>query len=96
MSTNLPNLDEIFGGYFHQDWQDDAPTAMGIVDRYLSEWPQAEVASAADELQALLASATEEELAGWLKALGSYYAPTADGLTCRNWLDQVLKKLRDA
>ncbi len=94
MTTPYPHLDEFFGTYFHQDWREDSPTAVGIVERYLAEWPTDEVREAAKELgQLLAAAATEDELAGVLQRLGSFYNPRADGLSYGEWLNQVYRLL---
>lgn len=93
MKTNYPNLDEFFGTYFHQDWLGDAPTATGIVKNYLAEWPAKEVVEANAELTRLLAVTETTELALVLRQFGCYYNPSADGLSCREWLEQVSKML---
>lgn len=45
------NLEEFLGSYFHQDWMEDASSSMGIVEKYLSEWPLDEASAALQELQ---------------------------------------------
>lgn len=90
MKTLYPNLDEFFGTYFHQDWREDAATALGIVERYLAEWPLAEIREAARELRHLLAeNPSEAELADTMRRLGNFYNPKADGLSYGEWLRQV-------
>lgn len=90
MKTLYPNLDEFFGTYFHQDWREDSATALGIVERYLAEWPPEEIREAAQELHRLLAQPlSETELADQMKGLGSFYNPQADGLRYGDWLRKV-------
>jgi hypothetical protein len=94
MKTLYPNLDEFFGTYFHQDWREDSATPSGIVDRYLAEWPPEEVRAAGKELRRLLAETpTEPGLADAVGHLGSFYNPQADGLSYRDWLQQVCQLL---
>ena len=93
MTTLYPNLDEFFGTYFHQDWREDSPTAIEIVERYLAESPPEEVREAGKELSRLLAAATEDELADAVHRLGSFYNPRADGLSYGEWLRQVYRLL---
>ncbi|MES2822465.1 MAG: contact-dependent growth inhibition system immunity protein [Pseudomonadota bacterium] len=90
MKTTYPNLYEFFAGYFHQDWLEESPTATGIVERYLDEFPKTEVGGASRELRDLLINIPSEDgLAIIVNQLGSYYNPQADGLTYREWLLQV-------
>ena len=94
MTTHYPNLDEFFGTYFHQDWREDSPTALGIIERYLAEWPPEEIREAAKELDRLLVEApTEDEFADKVRRLGCFYNPRADGSSYGEWLRQVYQLL---
>lgn len=87
MNMKYPNLDEFLGAYFHQDWMEDEPTADGIVDKYLSEWPKDEALLALRELDELLSKDDDEiTLRGLLDDIGCYYEPAGDSMTCANWL----------
>jgi len=54
MSTDYPNLDNLIGCYFHQDWQTEGPTVDAVLEIYLkgysAEYPSLVLA----ELRALL------------------------------------------
>jgi hypothetical protein len=94
MKTLYPNLDDFFGTYFHQDWREDAATAIGIVERYLAEWPPEEVLAAAQELRRLLAETpTEADLIDKMRRLGCFYNPQSDGLSYGDWLRQIYQLL---
>lgn len=89
-----PNLHQFFGAYFHQDCFVDSPTATAVVELYAREWPADGVKAATRELRELLSSTTAEaELATTVDELGCYYIPSADGLTYRAWLSQVVRML---
>ncbi|QNK73736.1 hypothetical protein H7F36_00165 [Variovorax sp. PAMC28562] len=89
-----PNLHDLFGAYFHQDCFDDSPTATAVVELYVSESPNDEVRAAAQELRDLISrTGSEAELAATVADLGCYYLPTADRLTTRAWLDEVVRIL---
>lgn len=92
MNFNFPDLEELVGGYFHQDWKEDASTAAGVLERYLSEWPIESVSKTLDELIALLQE-NDERLASTVMSMGSYYNPVGDGLTYREWLNQIAARL---
>jgi CdiI immunity protein len=94
MNTTYPNLDEFLGAYFHQDWTVDEPTADGIVEKYLSEWPKEEALLALNELDRLLGQSDNEIwLRGILDEMGCYYNPAGDSLTCAGWLGHVREKM---
>jgi hypothetical protein len=97
MKMQYPNLDEFLGGYFHQDWRDDAATANGIVQKYLGEWPIEGIREASNELRRMLESLpAEAELASTAQGLGCYYNPEGDGLTYAAWLMNVCQQLEAA
>jgi hypothetical protein len=94
MTPSYPHLEELVGGYFHQDWRDDAPTAAAILERYLNEWPAEDAALALGELRALLRLA-DDKVEQAVAAMGSYYNPVADGLSYRGWLTQMADRLNE-
>jgi hypothetical protein len=92
MSTGYPNLEELLGGYFHQDWNTYASTPTGVLERYLEEWPIEDVPKALNELHALLAQ-PDDEVVRVVVLMGCEYAPAADNLSYREWLNQVANRL---
>lgn len=92
MSASTPNLEEFLGGYFHQDWPEDAPTAVAIVERYLNEWPIEEVPKALSELNLLLAQ-SDDDVMRCVVGMGCFYNPAADSMSYREWLNRVADRL---
>jgi hypothetical protein len=75
MDEIYPQLGQLLGGYFNQDWRDDAPDSAGIMQRYVDEWPKDELVEARSELEALLVSAiNESDLSNSARELGCYYS----------------------
>lgn len=94
MNDNFPNLGEFLGCYFHQDWPCDDESAIAVIERYLSEWPRDEVLAVIEEIGQLLEEVRNEaDLRAAVLKLGSYYEVGADGLTYREWLESVSKRL---
>jgi hypothetical protein len=83
-------LVHLFGGYFHQDWLDEAGSPQEAVRTFTySESPHL-VSLALADVRALLASAADEAaLQGMLDAWGCEYYLPSEGLTARQWLRQV-------
>lgn len=95
MSETHENLEEFLGSYFHQDWTSDAPSSMGIVAKYLSEWPAVEAKAALRELDFLLTNQNEEELHGAVTKMGCYFEPSSEGYaSLTNWMKDVEKEMR--
>ncbi|WP_048438935.1 contact-dependent growth inhibition system immunity protein [Caenimonas sp. SL110] len=94
MSTTFPNLEELIGGYFHQDWADDATSSVGVLDRYLSEWPLEDVPKVQAELAVVLQQ-SDEEIPRTLSALGNSFDPACEGVSYRQWLDQIRTRLAE-
>ena len=89
-------LVQFFGGYFHEDWDLEAATPVGVVAASVNANPKmkAEVAAAIRSLLAELR--TDSELGHALfHDFGCYYDPEADGLTARAWLTAVTLQLEE-
>lgn len=87
-------LENFFSGYFHQDWMMEHDTTDAVVD-YYRQSDAAAVPATREQLERLLASAADESaLAQEAQGLGCEYAPDADGLTWRQWLEGVLHRLQ--
>lgn len=85
-------LEQFFGGYFHQDWPLDHDTPAAVVDAFIVDATGDERDAVAGELRELL-RAPDEVLGPPVAQLGAFYDPTADGLTVRGWLNAVLQRL---
>jgi CdiI immunity protein len=94
MKTAYPNLDQLFGAYFNQDWKMDAPTVEAVLERYLNDGPVEDVAKALSELKSLL-TLPEDKIEKTLDLMHCYYYPLGDGRTYREWLNQVADRLEE-
>lgn len=87
-------LENFFSAYFHQDWTVEHDTPEAVVDYYLDSEPVGEVARVREDLDRLLAQDLEEdELAQKVQDFGSYYDPSADGASYRDWLSGLSERL---
>lgn len=92
--TDSPPLEYLARAYFHQDWADDAPDALGVIDLFSQENPRADVLAARDSAAELLAAdLSDDELAARFESLGFNYVPQLDGMTEREWLQAVVDRL---
>lgn len=95
-------LYQFLAGYFHQDWvevfdwQGEEPNYRAVVNHFKNTNPRELVKKTADELERFLALPLgDKEIAEATQRLGSCYYPPADGLGERQWLESVLKILRE-
>jgi len=90
-----PQLAQLAGAYFHQDYDLDAPTPAGIIAHFLDgEEPGAARELAADISSILDSGMTETQIGSlWVTELHASYEPVKDGLTYRAWLTTVLSAL---
>lgn len=94
LDRQYPAAAQLFGGYLHQDWPEDAGSWQTAIDQYVSREAQPLRAAAQLDLARLLAEVSGEgELAAALDAFGNAYDPRAEGLTYRAWLEQVRARL---
>ncbi len=92
--TAYPQLEQLFGAYFHQEWGQDGDGWEAVVDEFVAASPGSVVTGTAAELRDLLAAGfSDAELTNVLDGLGASVVPTAFGLTPSSWLDAVLERL---
>ena len=90
LREQYPALWQLFGGYFHQDWDSDDDTPDDVLRRYLQDEPGEALPSARRELDEVLRRwSTETELQEIHHRLGSSLWPPGVGLTTREWLVHV-------
>ncbi len=90
------NLEQFFGGWFHQDWQRDAPTWQGVVQLYARSDGSSAARSASDAVFALvLSESNDTALATKLATLGCEYWP-GSAQDVRSWLTALGFELRQA
>ncbi|MBI1324768.1 hypothetical protein GC170_16500 [bacterium] len=93
-----PRLWQMFGAFFHQDWDFEGDDWPDLVRNFAGVKPQAELDATAAELDRLLAdlpddAALDREL---YDVLGCSFLPRPDlgGPTVRVWLGQIATFLR--
>jgi hypothetical protein len=89
-----PNLHQLFGGYFHQDWALDHEGWQDVVDLFVAQASAEVVARTAAELDGLLADGlSEDRLASVLAGLDCFADPAAWNMTPGQWLAAVRDRL---
>jgi len=86
-------LKNFFGGYFHEDWTEEADTYAGIVAAYLRDASQEEVSQTARSILRLLDCDYDDEALRQLlyPKLGCcVQLPTPDGMTAKEWLYDIV------
>lgn len=94
MNDELKILQDLFLGYFHEDWPEEYGTPVQAVTQFIDESSPEELNLAASAIDALLAgNPSEDELKEILfDDMESHYDPTIDGVTLRTWLEQLRAK----
>lgn len=95
---DFPALSRFFGGYFHEDWQEEHVGTTAAVTAYLREAPAPTVVATVAELDRLLAMGLDEAALARLlrEGLGCNYVPEVDELTAASWLERVRGQLQPA
>ena len=88
------DFDQLFGAYFHEDWDLEADDWQGIVDHYVSDGPTAErLLTLAQEIEVLREALTEPELEHLMsRTIGARH--NRRPLSFTEWLGQVADRLR--
>jgi len=82
--------------YFHQDFDLDAPTPVGVVRRYAHRASRARREELGQEIESALGTLDAAGLENlWLDQCEAEYDPAEDGLTYREWFEKVLEVLRE-
>lgn len=95
----FPELHQLIGAYFHQDFSVDYASHKEALDDYLAGHPGEDLRRAATEIRALLSIVeTDEELRIAADALGLEVRPPKN-VSLRQWLDGIkgilIHSLRD-
>ena len=90
-----PELWQLFGAYFHQDWDLAGPDWQTVLAEYVETAEPETVRRAASELSALLHDTPDDgELRRFvLDDLGCEYLPEPGGLSMREWLMEMQRRL---
>ncbi len=92
---NRENIEQLFGGYFHEDWNEEASEPSEVVDNFVrtSGMVEAELESLAKDLQEI-AQRHEGQKDNWLfRELGCCFDPSADGQTDSEWVRDLALQL---
>ena len=90
-------LEQLFGGCFHEDFLDFAPDEVAALAAYIRENLGGDGPGKMASLVDILAqSHSDETLEQVLDALGSCFYPQGAGMTPRAWLGSVSAQLRAA
>lgn len=87
--AGYPTLENLFGGWLHQDWKPEFGTVENALAQYAASEGPATVKAALAEL-ALLAQSGDTALPEQLELLGCYVNPPSLGLTARGFLTDVV------
>lgn len=80
----------LLAGYLHQDWPDEHGRVRDAVDAFLDELDEPGRSAFIAEVDGVLAVAGDDAvLRATFDDLGSGYHPPGDGLTHREWLEEV-------
>ena len=98
--TEFKALETLLGGYLHEDWADDYPTALQAIDEFAHAEPDYAPLIRPDVDEVVRRFGSEAELAIQLHKLGLVYRIQFDGWTShREWLlevadrvDEILRK----
>ncbi|MCB0896990.1 MAG: hypothetical protein H6529_07155 [Nocardioides sp.] len=93
----LEALGQLFGAYFHQDWDLDNSDEWEVLESFMRTEPR-RARMLPDEIDSVLSTIdTEEQLKSLvIDQLGAYYLADVDGGTYRAWLQEIADRVRAA
>lgn len=85
---SFPALAQFCSCYFHQDWNLDAPDALGAIHNYLQDEPITEVQQTIKDIENLVTQNFEPHQLKEIMVfeLSCYYDPTVYGISYSDWL----------
>lgn len=88
------DLENFLSAYFHQDWQAEHDTPEAVAAYFAASESGEQVDAVRMQLAELLARNDDEAaLAAAVRGFGGEYDYSADGKTCRAWLQDVMSIL---
>lgn len=96
VKEQFPNLFQLLGGYFHQDWCCDDPDAEAVLRRFMNDATPGDVQAVVDDIDRLLGGNLTDDQLKRIVGFGCYYYydPTADGMSHTEWFRWVQNQLR--
>jgi hypothetical protein len=97
-SYQLTELKAFLSSRFHEDWALDLSDPEDVIEEFLESNPSPDsVAQIVGQIQSFTEGKEDQTIEReLLTELGCYYAPGADNLGARDWLDHVASRLRGA
>ncbi len=93
-AQTYPKLEQFLGGYFHQDWTDEAQTSAAVIEGYRKKVAPAALGALTAEIQKLREEGLKEPaLKKRLSELGSFFEPSSENLTATRWLADLEQAL---
>lgn len=99
MTTNqYPELSDILGSYFHQDWHDEFASDDDALQTIIDSESSERLKSATAEIDVLLrVGLTEDVLRSFATVeLGCFFEPQSRNLSWEEWLGHVKSKFETA
>ncbi len=95
-AADYPALSQLFGGYFHQDWQQDHASRDAALLAFVRDASPETAGAAAAEIDRLLDAGFDDAALARMLADGfdCNYLPETDGISASDWLGQVRDTLR--
>jgi hypothetical protein len=90
------NLEQFFGGYLHQNWDDFYENSYQAVAEFLSDYPRDDALEILTSLAWLLDQRlSEQELRSLLRELDNAYYPPGFGKTYKQWLIEIYNQIAE-
>ncbi len=95
-AADYPALSQLFGAYYHQDWQQDHESRDAALMAFVRDASPDTAGAAAGEIDRLLAAGFDDAALARMLADGfdCNYVPESDGISAAAWLRQVRDILR--
>lgn len=90
-----PALDYLAQCYFHQDYDLEADSPIGVIRKFRTAESGERVAALRTAVRVILDSGAPEETmaAIWLTGAGASYDPRSDGITVSQWFRTIVAEL---
>jgi hypothetical protein len=98
INSKYPQLCDIFGSYFHQDWNDEFATDDAALQTIVDGESLERLKSACAEIDALLQIGMDESgLRSFISVeLGCFFEPQSRNISWAEWLQHVKQKFESA
>jgi hypothetical protein len=94
--VTMPALEELMGGYLHQDWDTYGPDSRAVMKVFAAEWPSL-AAQLSDEVERALAEhKSDADMEAFLESLGCQTDAMSPSGSYRIWLTELAAYARDA